>query len=57
MAKLPKENTGTKIRNTLTFVLTVLHLQHRGEQVKKEDVGEAIEAVEEIVKLTKEYDK
>jgi len=57
MAKLPKDTTGSKIRNALTLILTVLHLLHQGKEVKKEDIGEAIEAVEEIVKLTKEYDK
>jgi len=51
--KIPEEDVGTKIRNLLVLPSTVLQLLIEDKKIPKNDINEALEALKEIVTLTK----
>ena len=54
---IPEETVEAKIRNKLVLPSTVLQLLCKGDAVSKENAQEALEALEEIVELTKQEER
>lgn len=57
---LPKEDTGTKIRNSLVSPKTALDLlakHYKGKRVSKDFIEMASKDIDKVVKLSKSYRK